>query len=721
MRQPKKPDIFTIIIYIMLGIALLYVCAGLGACMDVNAREDGTVDYTVIANNFESVITNTSLVMKCILKKGFALKLTGFGLLAEFIYVLMKVTDKKKLHRHGEEYGSARWATDKEKKALADKPKRKTKTQKEQLKKQREREKKYHIKPVYKPDNNIILTNDVKMTLNTRQTGLNLNVMVVGSAGTGKSRYYVRPNIMQMNTSYVVTDPKGELLRSTGKMLAEQGYKIRVFNLIDMAHSDNYNPFDYVYDTDGNYSENAVVKMINVLMLNTKKEGSSGGDQFWEDATETLLSALCFYLIEVEDESKRNFGEVMKLLKMADVQEGKDDFESDLDKLFAALENPDQEKKALVKRPSEYMCLKYYKDFKKAAGDTLKSILISAAVRLKSFNLPKVADLTCCDTLKINEIGDQKTALFIIIPASDKTFNFLAAMLFTQMFDTLYDRANFKYGGSLPVHVRCLIDEFANIGQIPQFKALLATMRGMGISANIILQNLSDLKELYKESWESILGNCQSFLFLGGQEPSTLEYLVKALDKETIDTVSRSRSKGKNSSSSTNDGILGRELMTTSELKLMKTDECILMIATVPPMFSKKYKLERHPNYKRIEEYNKKNAFLVSEIHTKQVSLPEDDNDIYSENVVPEDFIDQNILNEIHESCKLGKKIISETENDIPVGVDNEVITDQPHMPLIDDRKRIAYESEKAEISSTDTTATQGSYSEYSEYDNFEE
>ena len=229
-----------------------------------------------------------------------------------------------------------------------------------------------------------------------------------------------------------------------------------------MAHSDNYNPFNYVYDTDGNYSENAVVKMINVLMINTKKEGSSGGDQFWDDATELLLSALCFYLIEVEDESKRNFGEVMKLLKMADVQEGKDDFESDLDKLFSALENPDEEKKQLLKRPSEHMCLKYYKDFKQAAGDTLKSIIISVATRLKTFNLPKVADLTCCDTLKLNEIGDKKTALFIVIPASDKTFNFFAAMLFTQMFDTLYDRANFKYGGSLPVHVRCLIDEFAN-------------------------------------------------------------------------------------------------------------------------------------------------------------------------------------------------------------------------------------------------------------------
>ena len=709
----------------MLGIALLYVCAGLGACMDVNADENGNFDFQVVANNFETIITNTSLVIKCIMKKGYALKLMGLGAAGEFIYVLMKVTDKKKLHRHGEEHGSARWATDKEKKSLADKQKhqKKSKVEKEQQKRQREREKRYHIQPTYKPDNNIILTNDVKMTLNTRQTGLNLNVLVVGSAGTGKSRYYVRPNIMQMNTSYIVTDPKGELLRSTGKMLSEQGYIVRVFNLIDMTHSDNYNPFDYVYDTDGNYSENAVVKMINVLMINTKKEGNSGGDQFWEDATETLLSALCFYLIEVEDESKRNFGEVMKLLKMAEVQEGKDDFESDLDKLFLALENPDEEKKKLLKRPSEYMCLKYYKDFKKAAGETLKSILISTAVRLKSFNLPKVADLTCCDTLKLNEMGDKKTALFIVIPASDKTFNFLAAMLFTQMFDTLYDRANFKFGGSLPVHVRCLIDEFANIGQIPNFKGLLATMRGMGISANVILQNLSDLKELYKDSWESILGNCQSFLFLGGQEPSTLEFLVKALDKETIDTVSRSRSKGKNSSSSTNDGILGRELMTTSELKLMKNDECILMISTVPPMFSKKYKLEKHPNYKKTEEYNKKNAFLVSKVHTKQVASEEnDDNENHSESAAPEDFIDQNIVDEIKQSCKLGEKIITDASNDeIPVEIEDEIITSQSHhTPLINDRKRIAYESEVAVVENSDTTATQSSYSGQSQYDNID-
>lgn len=537
MRQPKKPDATSIAIYAIIGIALLYVCAGLGACMDLNTDENGKIDLAAAMNGFESVLTNYSAVFEQLKLKGMALKLPIFGLFAEGIYVLMKVTDKKKLHRRGEEHGSARWANDKERKSLADKPQKKKKKKKltaaeKKLKKEQriydKAEQKISGKQSisskklpddiqvtayrYIPDNNIILTNDVKMSLNTRQTRKNLNVCVIGGSGSGKSRFYVKPNLMQANTSYVCTDPKGELLRATGKFLSEQGYEIRVFNLIDMAHSNNYNPFSYIYDADGKYSETAVIKMINVLMQNTKKEGSSGGDQFWDDSTQTLLSALCFYLIEVEDESKRNFSEVMKLLKMAEVKEGSDDFQSDLDLIFDALDNPDnyltdeaennEDNKRLKlsdiakkERPeSGYMCTKYYKDFKKAAGDTAKSILISTAVRLQAFNLPKVMDLTCYDNLELNLIGDRKTAVFIVIPSSDNTFNFLAAMMYTQMFDVLYDSANFKHGGRLPFHVRCLLDEFANIGQIPRFEELLATMRSMEISANIILQNLSHYK-----------------------------------------------------------------------------------------------------------------------------------------------------------------------------------------------------------------------------------
>lgn len=369
-------------------------------------------------------------------------------------------------------------ANQKEIKSLLDKPPndKKAKIKMSDIPKLRAAKKKHG----YIIDNNIILTNDVKMSLNTRQTRKNLNVMVIGGSGSGKSRFYVKPNLMQANTSYVCTDPKGELLRSTGKMLKHYGYKIKVFNLIDMAHSNNYNPFNYIYDTDGNYSATAVIKMVNVLMKNTSKEGGDGGDQFWTDSTKALLAALCFYLVECESKEMQNFSEVMKLLKKAEVKEGEDNFQSDLDLIFDALEFPEKYTKSeaenneqfkklnlidlakKAKPASKYMCLKYYKDFKKAAGDTAKSILISTAVRLQAFNIPEVMDLTCCDNLHLEELGDEKQVLYIIIPSSDDTFNFLAAMMYTQMFDVLYDRANFKYGGRLPVHVRCLLDEFAN-------------------------------------------------------------------------------------------------------------------------------------------------------------------------------------------------------------------------------------------------------------------
>lgn len=533
-------------------------------------------------------------------------------------------------------------------------------------------------------DNNIILTNDVKMSLNTRQTRKNLNVMVIGGSGSGKSRFYVKPNLMQANTSYVCTDPKGELLRSTGKMLESYGYKIKVFNLIDMAHSHNYNPFNYIYDVDGNYSATAVIKMVNVLMKNTSKEGGGGGDQFWDDSTKALLAALCFYLVECEDKSMQNFSEVMKLLKKAEVKEGSDDYQSDLDLIFDALEFPDKYKteeaehneqfKSLnlidlaktAKPANRYMCLKYYKDFKKAAGDTAKSILISTAVRLQAVNIPEVMDLTCCDNIHLEIIGDEKTVMYIIIPSSDDTFNFLAAMMYTQLFDVLYDRANFKHGGRLPFHVRCLLDEFANVGTIPRFEELLATMRSMEISANVIIQNLSQLKKMYKDSWENVLGNCDSLLFLGGQEPTTLEHVSKTLGKETIDTRSHNRTRGKNGSTSENDGILGRELMTVDELKVMKDNECILFVRGIYPFFCDKFVIEKHPNYKLLEDSNKDNAYLISDIKTVQYGScdEQETEDLHSE---PIEDSEKQIGNAVTESDMSDRKTSSKdrSQNDL--------------------------------------------------------
>ncbi len=650
--------------------------------------ENGKADFDKLTGSLEATLMNAEIVKEQVKAKGKALQFPIFTAFGIGLYVLMKITGKKKFHRKGEEHGSSRWANKKEIRSLLDEPPKgkaisspEKKAQEEQTEhKARDEPKKEaneraDIKTDEKPepeknterkdkrsvkvkkrkerefirDNNIILTNDVKMSLNTRQTRKNLNVMVIGGSGSGKSRFFVKPNLMQANTSYVCTDPKGELLRSTGKMLEGYGYKIKVFNLIDMSHSHNYNPFQYIYDVDGNYSATAVIKMVNVLMKNTQKEGGGGGDQFWDDSTKALLAALCFYLVECESKEMQNFSQVMKLLKKAEVKEGEENFQSDLDLMFDALEFPEKYKteeaenneqyKNLkltdlaenAKPASQYMCLKYYKDFKKAAGDTAKSILISTAVRLQAFNIPEVMDLTCCDTLHLEELGDELSALYIIIPSSDDTFNFLAAMMYTQMFDVLYDRANFKHGGRLPVHVRCLLDEFANVGTIPRFEELLATMRSMEISANVIIQNLSQLKKMYKDSWENVLGNCDSLLFLGGQEPTTLEHVSKTLGKETIDTRSRNRTKGKNGSTSENDGILGRELMTVDELKVMKDNECILFVRGLYPFFCDKFVIEKHPNYKLLEDSDKKNAYLLSNIKSVKFQYEKENENLNTE------------------------------------------------------------------------------------------
>lgn len=724
-RVAKKPDFVTISIYAVLAVFVIYFAAALGACFDLSTNDEGKVDFDNLANSLESTLMDTELVFEQVKAGGKAFMFPVFTAFGIGLYVLMKITGKKKFHRKGEEHGSARWANKKEIASLLDKPPKKKKGEKNP------RDQPKPKKGEFVEDKNIILTNDVKMSLNTRQTRKNLNVMVIGGSGSGKSRFYVKPNLMQANTSYVCTDPKGELLRSTGKMLESYGYKIKVFNLIDMSHSHNYNPFNYIYDVDGNYSTTAVIKMVNVLMKNTQKEGGGGGDQFWDDSTKALLAALCFYLVECEDKSMQNFSEVMKLLKKAEVKDGSDDFQSDLDMIFDALENPDKYKSEEAaenkqfnelnlidlaknaKPASRYMCLKYYKDFKKAAGDTAKSILISTAVRLQAFNIPEVMNLTCCDNIHLEMIGDEKTAMFIIIPSSDDTFNFLAAMMYTQLFDVLYDRANFKHGGRLPFHVRCLLDEFANLGQIPRFEELLATMRSMEISANVIIQNLSQLKKMYKDSWENVLGNCDSLLFLGGQEPTTLEHVSKTLGKETIDTRSRNRTRGKNGSTSENDGILGRELMTVDELKVMKDNECILFVRGIFPFFCDKYEIEKHPNYKLLEDSDKNNAYLLSNVNTVQFNFEseQENEDLHSE---PVEDSENNKGKAVTVSAESDRKALSEDvpkqEDEIEQSVTiEEIIGGQVHtyIPQKPIPKRpVGGGSEPAELDNADKIVT---------------
>ncbi len=628
----------TILLYVIIVFAVLYVSAGLGAAMDLSVDDEGVLDFNVLMTQFETVLTSTDTVGAHFTDfSSYSFKITLMVGFALGIYALMKYTSRKRLHRKGVEHGSARWANEKEEKFLADrmsagsKPKRGKDAAQQSLRTATKPEKKKVKKSPKSPfetDNNILLTQEVRMSLNTRQHRENLNVLVIGGSGSGKSRFYVKPNIMQLNTSYVVTDPKGELLRSCGRLLKKAGYEIRVFNLIDMSHSNNYNPFNYIYDKDGNISKTYVMKMVNCLMKNTKQEGASGGDQFWDDSTKALTLAIAFYLLEKKTDENgnsldRNFSTVMKMMRLAEISEQDENHRSPLDEMMDELrtENPHS------------MAVSFYADFKKAPAETAKSILISAAVRFAAFNLPEVADLTHTDNIHLDTLGDRKTALFIIIPSSDATFNFLAAMMYTQLFDTLYDTANFKYGGKLPVHVRCLLDEFANVGTIPDFDKLLATMRSMEISANIIIQNLAQLKKMYDKSWEILTGNCDSLLFLGGQEATTLEAISKSLGKETIDVVSQNRTRShKSPSTSENNSILGRELMTTDELKVMKPNECVLIVRALYPFFCHKFDIEKHQNYKYLEDSNKNYAYLIDDLHTEKAP---DITEIYSETVEP--------------------------------------------------------------------------------------
>lgn len=679
--KKKKPDMLTILLYAIIVFAVLYVSAALGAAMDLSVNDKGTLDFNLLMSQIEAVLTKPDVVTEHFTDfSGYSAKITVIVGIALGIYALMKYTSKKRLHRKGVEHGSARWANEKEEKFLADKPEKiipsetftdesgkkhtaKFSTKSENtfivtLGKQSQTYRigaadnadkiaadfsiphktarkicdkvKKCVRKQFETDNNILLTQEVRMSLNTRQHRENLNVLVIGGSGSGKSRFYVKPNLMQLNTSYVVTDPKGELLRSCGKLLQKAGYEIRVFNLIDMSHSNNYNPFNYVYDKDGNMNKTYVMKMVNCLMKNTKQEGAGGSDQFWDDSTKALTLAIAFYLLEKKDAKDpngnsldRNFSTVMKLMRLAEISEQDENHRSPLDDLMDELreENPMS------------MAVSYYADFKKAPAETAKSILISAAVRFAAFNLPEVADLTHTDNIHLDTLGDKKTALFVIIPSSDATFNFLAAMMYTQLFDTLYDAANFKYGGRLPVHVRCLLDEFANIGTIPDFDKLLATMRSMEISANIIIQNLAQLKKMYDKSWEIVTGNCDSLLFLGGQEASTLEAISKSLGKETIDVVSQNRTRShKSPSTSENNSIMGRELMTPDELKVMKPNECVLIVRALYPFFCHKFDIEKHPNYRYLEDSNKKYAYLIDGLVTEKAP---DTSANYTEKIPP--------------------------------------------------------------------------------------
>ena len=457
--------------------------------------------------------------------------------------------------RPGEEYGSAKWGAPK---AL---------------------NKKY-MDHRHK-DANIILTQRVRLGMDGYVTQRNTNILVVGGSGSGKTRFFCKPGVYSANCSYLITDPKGELLRSSGSLLKEKGYEVRVFNLIDPSQSDGYNPFAYIRN------EKDVLTLIDNLIKNTTPRNASSNDPFWEKAEIALDSALMLYLVSEAPPEEQNFETMIYMMNFAEVREEDDQYRSPLDMLFRALEEEEP----------NHVAVKQFKAFKQAAGKTAKSILVSAAVRLAAFNIPQYAEMTKRDEMDFGSLGEKKKAIFCVIPIADTSMNYLIGMLYTQCFQELYRCADDKYNGRLPVPVRVIQDEWANVAQPESYPKILATCRSYNIGLNIIVQNIQNIKALYEKEWESIIGNCDTLLFLGGgNEPTSLEFVTKLLGKETIDTRTRGQTKGRSGSSSTNFQQTGRELLTMDEVRKLDTKDAILFIRGEDPVLDQKYDLKRHPN-----------------------------------------------------------------------------------------------------------------------------
>ena len=450
-------------------------------------------------------------------------------------------------------------------------------------------------------DANIILTQRVRLGMDGYITQRNMNVLVVGGSGSGKTRFFCKPNIYSANCSYLITDPKGELLRAAGGLLVALGYEVRVFNLIDPSQSDGYNPFSYIH------SEKDVLTLIDNLIKNTTPRNASSNDPFWEKAEIALDSALMLYLVSEAPSEEQNFETLIYMMNFADVKEEDEQYRSPLDMLFRALEE---------EQPN-HVAVKQYAIFKQAAGKTAKSILISCGARLAPFDIKELRELMETDEMELDTIGDRKTALFVIISDTDDTFNFVVSILYTQLFNLLCDKADDEYGGRLPVHVRCLLDEFANIGQIPKFEKLIATIRSREISASIILQSQSQLKAIYKDNADTIVGNCDTTLFLGGKEKTTLKEISEILGKETIDSFNTSETRGRELSHGLNYQKLGKQLMTEDEIAVMDGGKCILQLRGVRPFFSDKFDITKHPKYKYLSDADPKNAFDM-EKHLKR-------------------------------------------------------------------------------------------------------
>lgn len=504
------------------------------------------------------------------------------------LVVYLKSKGAKK-YRKGIEYGSARWGKSEDIRPFVD--------------------------PVFQ--NNVILTKTEKLMMSNRpknpKNARNKNVLIIGGSGSGKTRFWLKPNLMQCHSSYVVTDPKGSIVVECGKLLQREGYKIKILNTINFKKSMHYNPFAYIK------SEKDILKLVTTLIANTKGEGKAG-DDFWTKAETLLYTALIGYIYFEAPEHEQNFSTLIEFINASEVREDDEDFKNPVDLMFDALEE----------RDPQHFAVRQYKKYKLAAGKTAKSILISCGARLAPFDIKELRELTSYDEMELDTLGDRKTALFIIISDTDDTFNFLVSMAYTQLFNLLCDKADDVYGGRLPIHVRCLIDEAANIGQIPKLEKLMATIRSREISACLVLQAQSQLKALYKDNADTIIANCDSTIFLGGKEKTTLKDLSETLGKETIDMFNTSDTRGSQRSYGLNYQKLGKELMSMDELAVMDGGKCILQLRGIRPFLSEKYDITKHPNYKYLSDFDKRNTFDIEKYLSTNLKLkPDEVYDVY--------------------------------------------------------------------------------------------
>ena len=499
------------------------------------------------------------------------------------IIVYVKGKNAKKF-RKNMEYGSARWGTHDDIAPFED--------------------------PVF--ENNVILTQTERLMMSNRpkdpRNARNKNVLVVGGSGSGKTRFFIKPNLMQLHSSYVVTDPKGSIAVECGKLMLRNGYKVKIFNSINFKKSHHYNPFAYIH------SEKDILKLVTTLITNTKGDGKSG-DDFWVKAETLLYTALIGYIHYEAPEEEQNLATLVEFINAMEVREDDENFENNVDLAFKELES----------REPNHFAVRQYKKYKLAAGKTAKSINISCGARLAPFDIQELREITSYDELELDTLGDRKTALFLIMSDTDSTFNFLISMIYSQLFNLLCEKADDVYGGRLPVHVRCLIDECANIGQIPNLEKLMATIRSREISACLVLQAQSQLKALYKDNADTIIGNCDSSIFLGGKEPTTLKELNQSLGKETIDTFNTGESRGREVSHSLNYQKLGKDLASIDELAVLDGGKCILQLRGVRPFLSDKYDITKHPNYKYLSDANEKNAFDIEKYLSTRLVLKADE------------------------------------------------------------------------------------------------